>query len=73
MRTSRSTGSFVPLGDRAVRSKTLNESMFAGLLDQYSEMLAAMLDEKLALSASRRESRDDDVAIRPKTSGAEAS
>ncbi|SPO03480.1 related to transcriptional repressor rco-1 [Cephalotrichum gorgonifer] len=50
------------LGDRAVRSKTLNESMFAGLLDQYSEILAAMLDEKLAQSGSlRRDSRDEEL------------
>lgn len=53
------------LGDRAVRSKVLDESVFAGLLEQYSGILAAMLDEKLALRDERRGSEEE----RPKTSG----
>lgn len=56
------------LGDRAVRSKTLNESMFAGLLNQYSEILAAMLDEKLALNG-RAEKGEEEKVARPKTAG----
>lgn len=56
------------LGDRAVRSKALNEAMFAGLLDQYSEILAAMLDEKLALNG-RAENDEEEKAERPKTAG----
>lgn len=55
------------LGDRAVRSKVLDESVFAGLLEQYSGMLAAMLDEKLAVR-DRGEERPE----RPKTAGDEA-
>ena len=55
------------LGDRAVQTKAVNESMFAGLLNQYSEILAAMLDEKLALSG--RDSGEETRAERPKTAG----
>ncbi|KAI8965040.1 WD repeat-containing protein [Daldinia sp. FL1419] len=37
----------VALGDRATRSKALSDTMLSGLLDQYSERLVALLDEKL--------------------------
>ncbi|KAJ2905229.1 hypothetical protein MKZ38_005931 [Zalerion maritima] len=49
------------LGDRAIRSKAMNETVLSGLLDQYSERLVSMLDEKLRLSyrdRSRSRSRD---------------
>ncbi|KAG6010248.1 hypothetical protein E4U21_007297 [Claviceps maximensis] len=38
------------LGDRAIRSKAMNETVLSGLLDQYSERLATLLDEKLRLT-----------------------
>lgn len=37
------------LGDRAIRSKAMSEGLLNGLLDQYSERLVSMLDEKLRL------------------------
>lgn len=42
------------LGDRAIRSKAMNETLLSGLLDQYSERLVTMLDEKLRLSRRGR-------------------
>lgn len=44
------------LGDRAIRSKAMNETVLSGLLDQYSERLVTLLDEKLRLSYQPRES-----------------
>jgi WD40 repeat protein len=38
------------LGDRVIRSKAMSESVISGLLDQYEERLASMLDEKLRLT-----------------------
>ena len=38
------------LGDRAIRSKAMNETVLSGLLDQYSERLVTLLDEKLRLN-----------------------
>ncbi|KAG7135493.1 Mitogen-activated protein kinase-binding protein 1 like [Verticillium longisporum] len=38
------------LGDRAIRSKAMDESVISGLLDQYEERLASMLDEKLRIT-----------------------
>ena len=38
------------LGDRATRSKAMSDSILSGLLDQYSERLVSLLDEKLKLS-----------------------
>lgn len=38
------------LGERAIRSKAMNETVLSGLLDQYSERLIALLDEKLNLT-----------------------
>ncbi|KAF1739431.1 hypothetical protein CRV24_001364 [Beauveria bassiana] len=38
------------LGDRAIRSKAMNETVLSGLLDQYSERLVTLLDEKLRLT-----------------------
>lgn len=50
------------LGDRAVRGKEIDGRIFAGLLEQYSEILEAMLDEKLALGEEGKRER-------PKTAG----
>ncbi|KAM0342666.1 hypothetical protein ACHAPU_009276 [Fusarium lateritium] len=55
------------LGDRAIRSRAMNETVFSGLLDQYSERLVTLLDEKLRLGYQPKsptekdeESRDGD-------------
>lgn len=42
------------LGDRAVRSKAMDETAVSGLLDQYSERLVTLLDEKMRLSYQPR-------------------
>ncbi|KAF4123654.1 WD40 repeat [Geosmithia morbida] len=38
------------LGDRAIRSKAMNETVLSGLLDQYSERLVTLLDQRLKLN-----------------------
>lgn len=43
------------LGDRAIRSKAMNETVLSGLLDQYSERLATLLDEKLRLTTPSKD------------------
>ncbi|KAH6608039.1 wd repeat [Trichoderma cornu-damae] len=49
------------LGDRAVRSRAMNETVLSGLLDQYSERLVTLLDEKLRLTSQPIE-RDTEVS-----------
>ncbi|KAK4162203.1 WD40-repeat-containing domain protein [Cladorrhinum sp. PSN259] len=64
------------LGERAIRSrstrepspKPVSESMLSGLLDQYSERLVTMLDEKLKLRLSEEE-KDSFLRDRPRTGG----
>ncbi|OAA41340.1 WD domain containing protein [Metarhizium rileyi] len=46
------------LGDRAIRSKAMNETVLSGLLDQYSERLVSLLDEKLRLTNPLPKDRD---------------
>lgn len=48
------------LGDRAIRSKAMNETVLSGLLDQYSERLVTLLDEKLRLTYQPREHSPDE-------------
>jgi WD40 repeat protein len=68
------------LGDRAIRSKAMNETVLSGLLDQYSERLVTMLDEKLRLSFAPRLDKDGrecespgvDEDSRPRTAGGES-
>ncbi|KAL3959880.1 hypothetical protein ACCO45_004997 [Purpureocillium lilacinum] len=48
------------LGDRAIRSKAMNETVLSGLLDQYSERLVTLLDEKLRLTSQAKERDDGD-------------
>lgn len=43
------------LGERAIRSKAMNETVLSGLLDEYSERLVTLLDEKLRLTNQTRE------------------
>ncbi|UKZ82068.1 hypothetical protein TrVFT333_009852 [Trichoderma virens FT-333] len=49
------------LGDRAIRSRAMNETVLSGLLDQYSERLVTLLDEKLRLTSQPTE-RDTEVS-----------
>ena len=46
------------LGDRATRSKAMSDSILNGLLDQYSERLVSLLDEKLKLGFRSPRARD---------------
>ncbi|PHH55369.1 Cilia- and flagella-associated protein 52 [Ceratocystis fimbriata CBS 114723] len=68
------------LSNRAIRSKAMNESMLSGLLDEYSERLVSMLDEKLRLSFPQRSDGSQDSgflssedSVRPRTSSGETS
>lgn len=61
----------IALGDRATRSKAMSDMMLTGLLDQYSERLVAMLDEKLRLSyRSTSDPEPDSPRKRRESSGA---
>ncbi|KAI1093417.1 WD domain-containing protein [Rostrohypoxylon terebratum] len=64
----------VALGDRATRSKALTDTVLTGLLDQYSERLVAMLDEKLRLNYRSISDREpDSPGKRPSSSGSTGS
>ncbi|KAI1097700.1 WD domain-containing protein [Jackrogersella minutella] len=64
----------IALGDRATRSKAMSDMMLNGLLDQYSEKLVAMLDEKLRLNyRSISDLEPDSPGKRPSSSGAGSS
>ncbi|KAI0385352.1 WD domain-containing protein [Hypomontagnella monticulosa] len=64
----------VALGDRATRSKAMSDTMLNGLLDQYSERLVALLDEKLRISyRSPSDQEPDSPRKRPGSSGADSS
>ncbi|KAI2784119.1 WD repeat-containing protein [Daldinia loculata] len=68
----------VALGDRAIRSKALSETMLSGLLDQYSERLVALLDEKLRVGYRGSSDQEPDSpgilpGKRPGSSGGESS
>lgn len=49
------------LGDRAVRSKAMNETVLSGLLDEYSERLVKLLDEKLKLTPNEEEEKENEA------------
>lgn len=55
------------LGDRAIRSKAMNETVLSGLLDQYSERLVTLLDEKLRLTYQPRERQGSEEDDRPQS------
>ncbi|KAI2642214.1 WD domain-containing protein [Xylaria nigripes] len=61
----------VAVGDRAMRSKFISDTMLHGLLDQYSERLVSLLDEKLRHNDYRRSSDQDMESTdkRPGSSG----
>ncbi|KIN02542.1 hypothetical protein OIDMADRAFT_143864 [Oidiodendron maius Zn] len=52
------------LGEKSLKSKTISETVLTGLLDQYSDRLVSMFDEKLRLT--KMESNGEE---RPKTAG----
>ncbi|KAI5863465.1 WD domain-containing protein [Durotheca rogersii] len=64
----------VALGDRTNRSKAMSDTMLNGLLDQYSERLINMLDEKLRFGfRSHSDQEPDSPSKRPGSSGAGSS
>ena len=52
------------LGERAVRSKAMSETVVSGLLDEYSQRLVSLLDEKLRLSDPPKESTECETSQR---------
>ncbi|KND94407.1 Mitogen-activated protein kinase-binding protein 1 [Tolypocladium ophioglossoides CBS 100239] len=61
------------LGDRAIRSKAMNETVLSGLLDQYSERLVTLLDEKLRLTNQPKERDDGNSSEERRRSSADTS
>ncbi|KAI9640072.1 hypothetical protein NHQ30_011474 [Ciborinia camelliae] len=60
----------VALGDKSQKSKSISETVLAGLLDQYSDRLVSMFDEKLRLSqigTSRMVESPTEMVERPAT------
>lgn len=58
------------LGEKSVKSKAISETVLTGLLDQYSDRLVNMFDEKMRLS--RQDSNElpiPELEERPKTAG----
>ncbi|KAF4624443.1 hypothetical protein G7Y89_g13729 [Cudoniella acicularis] len=55
------------LGEKSIKSKAISETVLTGLLDQYSERLVSMFDEKLRLT--KMESNEAPEIERPKTAG----
>jgi len=58
----------VALGEKSLKTKAITETVLTGLLDQYSERLVSMFDEKLRLSKTES-SESSEVPERPKTAG----
>lgn len=56
------------LGEKSLKSKAISETVLTGLLDQYSERLVSMFDEKLRLT-KLESSGSIEVEERPKTAG----
>jgi hypothetical protein len=58
----------VALGEKSLKTKAISETLLTGLLDQYSDKLVSMFDEKLRLSkVDSIESAE--LIERPKTAG----
>ena len=51
------------LGEKTLKSKIVNETLLAGLLDQYSERLVSIFDEKLRLSMQPGTTVEDKTPI----------
>lgn len=58
----------VALGERSLKSKAISETLLSGLLDQYSNRLVSMFDEKLRLTKLESNSSLE-IDERPKTAG----
>ncbi|KAH0544820.1 hypothetical protein FGG08_001049 [Glutinoglossum americanum] len=56
------------LGEKAVRTKGINEGVLTKLLDQYSERLVEMIDEKIARRVARKVSLDSSAEERKEKS-----
>lgn len=57
------------LGERNMKSKTMNEAVLTSLLDQYSEKLVSMFGEKLRLNKLDSNEEVSPETPRPKTAG----
>jgi WD40 repeat protein len=58
----------IALGEKSLKSKAISETVLTGLLDEYSERLVSMFDEKLRLT--KQDSKETlEGAERPKTAG----
>jgi WD40 repeat protein len=58
------------LGEKSIKTKAISETVLTGLLDQYSDRLVSMFDEKLRLTKMEENPNDTpEVAERPKTAG----
>ena len=58
------------LGEKSLKSKTISETVLTGLLDQYSDRLVSMFDEKLRLTKMESNGSDGGAGeTRPKTAG----
>jgi WD40 repeat protein len=51
------------LGEKAVRTKGINEGVLTKLLDQYSERLVEMIDEKIARRVAKKVSLENSVEL----------
>jgi WD40 repeat protein len=62
------------LGEKSLKSKTISETVLTGLLDQYSDRLVSMFDEKLRLTKMESNGSESGGSTeqRPKTAGAAA-
>jgi WD40 repeat protein len=59
----------IALSEKSLTSKAISETLLTGLLDQYSERLVSMFDEKLRLSRQESNEAAPDTMERPKTAG----
>ena len=58
----------IALGEKSLKSKAISETVLTGLLDQYSDRLVSMFDEKLRLTKLDSNGTSETEA-RPKTAG----
>jgi WD40 repeat protein len=57
------------LGEKSLKSKAISETVLTGLLDQYSERLVSLFDEKLRLTKMESDGSGSLDEERPKTAG----
>jgi hypothetical protein len=51
------------VGERAVKAKTVDETVMVKLLDQYSERLVQLLDEKISISVKQQVRQNSEGSI----------